>query len=187
MFILLLGAPGAGKGTQGKLLAERLGLPKITTGDLLRAAVRHETPLGQEAKRYMDQGKLVPDAVILGLIKDELAKPEAARGAILDGFPRTATQAELVDRTLAERGQRLNHIILLDVAEDELVRRLQGRAGIEGRSDDTPEAIRTRLQVYQRDTAPLIAHYAQRGNVRRVPATGPIEEIATEIKRGIGR
>ena len=187
MFILLLGAPGAGKGTQGKLLAERLGLPKITTGDILRAAVQAGTPLGREAKRYMDEGKLVPDAVILGLIKDELAKPEAKGGAILDGFPRTAPQAELVDRTLAERGQRLNHILLLDVSEDELVRRMQSRAGIEGRSDDTPEAIRTRLQVYQRDTAPLIAHYSQRGNVHRVPATGTIEEIATEIKRVIGR
>ncbi len=183
MFILLLGAPGAGKGTQGKVLAERLGLPKITTGDILRAAVQAGTPLGKEAKRYMDGGKLVPDAVILGLIKDELVKPEATAGAILDGFPRTAAQAELVDRTLAERGQRLNHILLLDVAEDELVRRLQGRASLEGRSDDTPEAIRTRLEVYQRDTAPLIAHYAQRGNVHRVPATGTVEEIATEIKR----
>ena len=187
MFILLLGAPGAGKGTQGRLLAERLGLPKITTGDILRAAVQAGSPLGREAKRYMDEGKLVPDAVILGLIKDELAKADAKDGAVFDGFPRTAAQAELVDRTLAERGQRLNHILLLDVAEDELVRRLQQRAGIEGRSDDTPEAVRTRLQVYQRDTAPLIAHYAQRGNVHRVPATGTIEDIATEIKRIIGR
>ena len=187
MFILLLGAPGAGKGTQGKVLAERLGLPKITTGDILRAAVQAGTSLGREAKRYMDEGKLVPDAVILGLIKEELAKPEASAGAILDGFPRTAAQAELVDRTLAERGQRLNHILLLDVAEGELVRRLQGRASLEGRSDDTPEAVRTRLQVYQRDTAPLIAHYAQRGNVHRVPATGTVEEIATEIKRILGR
>ena len=187
MFILLLGAPGAGKGTQGRLLAERLGLPKITTGDILRAAVQAGSPLGREAKRYMDEGKLVPDAVILGLIKDELAKAEAKDGAVFDGFPRTAAQAELVDRTLAERGQRLNHILLLDVSEDELVCRLQQRAGIEGRSDDTPEAIRTRLQVYQRDTAPLIAHYAQRGNVHRVPATGTIEDIATDIKRIIGR
>jgi len=187
VFILLLGAPGAGKGTQGRLLAERLGLPKITTGDILRAAVQAGTPLGREAKRYMDEGKLVPDAVILGLIKDELSKPAAKDGAVFDGFPRTAAQAELVDRTLAERGQRLNHILLLDVSEEELVRRLQQRAGIEGRSDDTPEAIRTRLQVYQRDTAPLIAHFAQRGNVHRVPATGTIEDIATEIKRIIGR
>jgi len=187
VFILLLGAPGAGKGTQGSILAERLGLPKITTGELLRAAVKAGTPLGRDAKKYMDTGELVPDAVILGLIKDELAKPEAAGGAILDGFPRTAAQAELVDRTLAERGDRLTHILLLEVGEDELVRRIHSRAGIEGRSDDTPDAIRTRLQVYQRDTAPLIAHYAQRGNVYRVPATGSVQEIATEIKRIVGR
>ena len=164
-----------------------MGLPKITTGDILRAAVQAGSPLGREAKRYMDEGKLVPDAVILGLIKDELAKAEAKDGAVFDGFPRTAAQAELVDRTLAERGQRLNHILLLDVSEDELVRRLQQRAGIEGRSDDTPEAIRTRLQVYQRDTAPLIAHYAERGIVKRVPGVGVVDEIAMEIKRVIGR
>jgi adenylate kinase len=183
VYILLLGAPGAGKGTQGNILAQRLGIPKITTGDLLRAAVKASTPLGLDAKKYMDQGQLVPDSVILGLIKDELAKPAAAKGAILDGFPRNAAQAEQVDRTLAERGARLTHILLLDVDEEELVRRLSDRAGIERRSDDRPDTVRTRLQVYQRDTAPLIAHYAPRGNVHRVPATGSIEEIATEIER----
>jgi adenylate kinase len=187
VFLLLLGAPGSGKGTQGKLLAERLGLPKITTGDILRAAVKGGTPLGLEAKKFMDEGKLVPDQVILGLIKDELAKPEANEGAIFDGFPRTAAQAELVDKTLGERGQRLNHILLLDVAEEELVRRLHGRAVQEGRSDDTSDAIATRLKVYQQETAPLIAHFAQRGNVRRVPGAGTVEQIAEEIKRIIGR
>jgi adenylate kinase len=187
VFILLLGAPGSGKGTQGKILAERLGLPKITTGDLLRAAIKAETPLGREARRFYDDGKLVPDTIVLSLIKDELAKPAAQQGAILDGFPRTAPQAELVDRTLGERGQRLNHILLLDVTEEELVRRMMARAAQEGRSDDTPDAIRTRLQVYQRDTAPLIAHFAQRGIVHRVPGTGSVDAIATEIKRIIGR
>jgi adenylate kinase len=187
VFILFLGAPGSGKGTQGKILAERLGLPKITTGDLLRAAVRAGTPLGAEAKKFMDAGSLVPDSVILSMIKEELAKPEAQQGAVLDGFPRTAIQGELVDRTLAERGQRLNHVLLLDVPEEELVRRLTARASQEGRSDDTPEAVKTRLQVYQRDTAPLIAHYAQRGIVHRVPGTGIVEAIATEIQRVIGR
>ena len=187
MFVLFLGAPGSGKGTQGRILAERLGLPKITTGDLLRAAVQAGTLLGREAKKFMDDGKLVPDPIILSLIKEELAKSAAQQGAILDGFPRTAPQAELVDRTLGERGQRLNHILLLDVPEEELVRRMTARAAQEGRSDDSPEAIKTRLQVYQRDTAPLIAHYAQRGIVHRVPGTGTIDEIATEIKRVIGR
>jgi len=187
VYILILGAPGSGKGTQGKILADRLGLPKITTGDILRAAMKAGTPLGVEAKKYYDAGKLVSDSVILGMIKDELARPEAKDGAILDGFPRTAAQAELVDKTLGERGQRLNHILLLDVTEDELVRRMRQRARIEGRTDDTPEAIATRLQIYQRDTAPLIAHYAQRGIVHRVPGTGTVDQITEEIKRIIGR
>jgi adenylate kinase len=187
VFILILGAPGSGKGTQGTILAGRLGLPKITTGDIFRAAMKDGTPLGVQAKQYYDKGQLVPDSVILDLIKGELSQPEAKDGAVLDGFPRTAAQAELVDRTLGERGQRLNHILLLDVTEEELLKRMQQRARIEGRSDDTPEAIKTRLQVYQRDTAPLIAHYAQRGIVHRVPGTGTVEQIAEEIKRIIGR
>jgi len=187
VFILLLGAPGAGKGTQGALLAKRLGIPKITTGDLLRAAVQAGTPIGREAQRYMDQGKLVPDAVILELIKDQLAAPAAQQGAVLDGFPRTAAQAELVDRTLAERGRRLNHVLLLDVSEEELIRRLAARAGTERRADDTPDTARTRLQVYRRDTAPLVAHYAQRGTVHHVPATGTVEQVAGEIQRIVGR
>jgi len=187
VFILILGAPGSGKGTQGKLLAERLGLPKITTGDILRAAIQEATPVGRQAKAFYDKGQLVPDAVVLDLIKGELTKPAAKDGAIFDGFPRTAPQAELVDKTLGERGQRLNHILLLDVDEDELVRRMSTRASQESRSDDTPEAIRTRLNVYRRDTAPLIAHYGQRGIVHRVPGGGTVEQIAEEIKRIIGR
>lgn len=187
MFILILGAPGSGKGTQGKVLAERLGLPKITTGDLLRAAMKDGTPLGLEAKKYYDEGKLVPDSVILGMIKDELDRPDAKDGAILDGFPRTAAQAELVDKTLAQRGHRLNHILLLDVTDEELVRRMRARAQVEGRSDDSPDAIATRLQIYQRDTAPLIAHYGQRGIVHRVPGTGTVNQISGDIQRIIGR
>jgi len=187
VFVLILGAPGSGKGTQGKILAERLALPKITTGDLLRAAMKEGTPLGLEAKKFYDDGKLVPDSIILGMIKEQLDRPEAKNGAILDGFPRTAAQAELVDKTLGQRGQRLNHILLLDVTEDELVRRMSARAQVEGRADDSPEAIATRLQVYQRDTAPLIAHYGQRGIVHRVPGTGTVDQIAGDIKRIIGR
>jgi adenylate kinase len=187
VFVLILGAPGAGKGTQGQILAQRLGLVKITTGDILRAAVQARTPLGVDAKKYMDAGKLVPDNVILDLIKGELDRPEAKEGAVLDGFPRTAAQAELVDQTLGARGQRLSHVLLLDVSEEELMRRLRGRAALEGRTDDTPETIHTRLQVYQQDTAPLVAHYVPRGVVHRVPGTGSVEQIADEIKRIIGR
>jgi adenylate kinase len=183
----MLGAPGSGKGTQGRILAERLGLPKITTGDLIRAAMKDGTALGLEAKKYYDDGKLVPDSIVLGMIKEQLDRPEAKDGAILDGFPRTAAQAELVDRTLAQRQQRLNHILLLDVTEDEVIRRMQRRAEIEGRADDSPAVIPVRQQSYQRDTAPLIAHYAQRGIVHRVPGTGTVDQIAGEIKRIIGR
>src|SRR5437867_10140177 len=145
------------------------------------------TPLGLEAKKFYDDGKLVPDSIILGMIKEQLDRPEATTGAILDGFPRTAGQAELVDRTLAQRGQRLNHILLLDVTEDELVRRMSARSQVEGRSDDAPEAIATRLQVHQRDTSQLIAHYGLRGIVHRVPGTGTVDQISGEIKRIIGR
>lgn len=187
MFILFLGAPGSGKGTQGLIVARRIGIPKIATGDIIRAAMKDGSPLGQEAKRYYDAGKLVPDSVILDLIRVELAKPEAQDGAIFDGFPRTAAQAELVDKTLAQRGQRLTHVLLLDVPEEELVRRLHGRALQEGRTDDTPDAIRTRLVVYQQDTAPLVAHYAQRGIVHRIPGVGEVDTISQEIKRVLGR
>jgi adenylate kinase len=187
VYILLLGAPGSGKGTQGLILSRRLGIPKIATGDILRAAMKAGSRLGNEAKRFYDAGKLVPDTVILELIKTELAKPEAQQGAIFDGFPRTAAQAELVDKTLATRGQRLNHALLLDVPEEELVRRLHARALKEGRTDDTPEAIRTRLLVYQQETAPLIAHFAVHGIVHRVPGLGSIEDIAVEIQRILGR
>src|SRR6059036_3612523 len=124
--------------------------------------MRDGTPIGLEVQKYYDEGKLVPDSVVLGMIKDELDRPEAKGGAILDGFPRTA-------------------------AEDELVRRMSARAQVQGRTDDSPEAIATRLQVYQRDTAPLIAHYGQRGIVHRVPGTGTVDQIAQEIKRIIGR
>jgi adenylate kinase len=187
MFILLLGAPGSGKGTQGQILARRLGIPKIATGDILRAAMKADTPLGRDAKKFYDAGKLVPDSLILELIKSELAKPEAAQGAIFDGFPRTAAQAELVEKTLTARGQRIAHVLLLDVPEEELVQRLHGRALQEGRADDTPDAIRTRLVTYHQDTAPLVAYYAQRGVVHRVPGVGTVEDIAEEIKRLLGR
>jgi len=191
VFLLLLGAPGSGKGTQGQRLADRLGIPRISTGDILREAVKAGTPLGKQAKAYMDAGKLVPDALILDLINQQLAKPEAKDGAIFDGFPRTAAQAELVDKTLGVKGHRLAHVLLLDVPEEELVKRLLARAHEQGRSDDTPDTIHTRLLVYQQQTAPLIAHYAQRGGggggmVHRVPGVGTMDQIEEEIRRILG-
>lgn len=187
MFLLLLGAPGSGKGTQGERLAQRLGIPRISTGDILRAAVKEATPLGKQAQEYMDTGKLVPDALILDLINQELAKPEAKDGAILDGFPRTDKQAELVDKTLGAKGQRVTHVLLLDVPEEELVRRILLRAQEQVRSDDTEETIKTRLHVYQQQTAPLIAYYAPRGIVHRVPGVGTMDQVTEEIRRILGQ
>src|SRR5207249_1339116 len=142
---VLLGPPGSGKGTQGALLARRLNAPKVSTGDLLRSAVRDGTPLGKRAKSYMDQGLLVPDEIILGLIEEVLASEAARGGVVMDGFPRTIAQAVAVDRLLAARGAgsgaRIDKVLSFEVPGDELVRRMQGRAGQEGRSDDTPEAF----------------------------------------------
>ena len=145
MNIILLGAPGAGKGTQGVILSERAGLPKIATGDLLRAAVRDGTPLGRQAQEYMDQGLLVPDEIILGLIEEVLASADAAAGVIMDGFPRTTHQAEAVDGFLGSRNDLVDRVVTFEVPDDELINRMLGRAEEQGRSDDTPEAIRKRL------------------------------------------
>lgn len=181
MNIVLLGAPGSGKGTQGALLTERTGLPKISTGDLLRSAVARQTPLGQKARSFMDQGLLVPDAIIVGLIEEVLASDDVVRGVIMDGFPRTVRQAEAVDRSLALRGARVDHVLYIDVPEEELVQRMIGRSHIEGRSDDTPEAIRKRFAVFWKQTAPLVAFYRKKKLLREVPGTGSIEAIAQRI------
>jgi adenylate kinase len=186
MYLMILGAPGSGKGTQGKLLAAHLGIPQVSTGDLLRAAVAQGTALGRRAKGYMDQGLLVPDDVILGLIRDILDSEAAGRGVLMDGFPRTVPQAEAVDRLLAERRARVDLVLLLDVAEAELVKRLLGRAALEGRSDDNLESIRRRLEVYHDQTAPLITYYEQQGVVRRIPGMGTVEEIAGRVREAVG-
>ncbi|HTT66519.1 MAG TPA: adenylate kinase [Gemmatimonadales bacterium] len=183
---MILGAPGSGKGTQGKLLAEHLGIPQISTGELLRAAVKQGTPLGRQAKGYMDQGLLVPDDVVLGLIRQILESKEGARGVLMDGFPRTVPQAAAVDRMLAGRGDRVDVVLLLEVAEDELVRRLLGRAAKEGRSDDNLESIKQRLKVYHEQTAPLVAHYDGQGVVKRVPGTGGVDEIQVRVREVVG-
>ncbi len=187
MYLVLLGPPGAGKGTQGALLAKRAGLVKIATGDLLRAAVRDGTPLGQQAKGYMDSGQLVPDEVVLGLIDEVLAAPEARHGVIMDGFPRTVAQAEAVDQHLDERQCGVDLALGITVPRDELIRRLRGRADQEGRSDDTPEAIRARLGVYEEETAPLIAYYKGKGILAEVDGVGTVEEIAARIDEALGQ
>ena len=187
MNIILLGPPGSGKGTQGAILARRLRVSKIATGDLLRDAVQKKTELGRDAKQYMDQGSLVPDKIILGLIKEELASPEAAQGIVMDGFPRTVAQAEAVDRMLAAREERVKWVLLFDVPEEELVRRLLARASAEERDDDTPEAIQRRLDVYRMSTAPLVGYYRGPGVLVTVRATGPVEEVAQRVKEAVGR
>jgi adenylate kinase len=182
MFVVFLGPPGVGKGTQGALMSERLAVPRVATGDLLRSAVRDGTPLGQEARSYMDQGLLVPDEVILGLIEEVLDSPDAAHGMIMDGFPRTVAQAEAVTARLKARGATIDHVLSIEVPQEELIRRLAGRAGEQGRTDDAPEAIEKRLQVYARETAPLIAYYETRGLLRPVDGTGSVASIAERIE-----
>ena len=177
MYLMILGAPGSGKGTQGKLLAEHLKVPEVSTGELLRAAVKQGTALGKQAKTFMDRGELVPDNVIVGLIREILDSKDAARGVMMDGFPRTVAQAQAVDKLLGEKKAKVDRVVLLDVAEDELTRRLLARAAKEGRSDDNLESIKTRLRVYHDQTAPLIAYYEKQGVVRRVPGMGSVDDI----------
>jgi adenylate kinase len=179
---MILGAPGSGKGTQGRLLAEHLGVPQVSTGELLRAAVKQATPLGLKAKGFMDQGLLVPDEVVLGLIQEILDSPTAEQGVLMDGFPRTIPQAEAVDRMLKARRTKVDGVFTLEVAEQELVSRLLARAAKEGRSDDNPESIRQRLAVYRKETEPLIAYYRRQGVVREVDGMGTVQAIQTRLR-----
>ena len=183
MYLMILGAPGSGKGTQGKILAQHLGIPQVSTGDLLRAAMKAGTPLGMQAKGYYDQGLLVPDELIFGLIQEILDSPAAAKGVLMDGFPRTIPQAEAVDRMLAAKGGKVDRVLLLEVDEPELVERLLGRAAKEGRADDNPESIQQRLKVYHAQTAPLIDFYRRRGIVVSVPGMGTVEEIQQRMRQ----
>jgi adenylate kinase len=187
MDILLMGPPGAGKGTQGAILAEALGLPKFATGDLLRDAVQRGTPLGLKAKAAMEAGHLVSDEIILGIVRDELGKPEASKGVIFDGVVRTIPQADGMAAMLAEKDRRLDHVVFFDVTDEEILGRLERRRTIENRKDDDPAAVAVRLTAYREQTAPVLSYYEAKGVVRHVPAIGPVDEIAVRVRSAIGK
>lgn len=208
--LVLLGPPGSGKGTQGERLNEDLRLPYYATGDILRAAVRDETELGRTAKQYMDAGDLVPDEVIVGVIAEALDSPEARDGFILDGFPRTTPQAEALDAKLGELGRGVTMVLLIDVSDDEVVRRLGGRRTCEAnghvfhvefnppeqegvcdidgsplivRDDDKPEVIRKRLETYHEKTEPLVDYYDHRSVLRRIDGAAPPDQVTEVLRR----
>jgi adenylate kinase len=209
MIVVLLGPPGAGKGTQGEIIAERLGIPKIATGDVLRAAVREGTEQGLAAKAYMDRGDLVPDSVILGIMKDVFQSPSTAHGAILDGVVRTVPQAEGLSMMLAELGRKVDAYLLFDVDDDELVKRLGGRTvcdncqtpfkGLEPgtkcekcggtlvrRKDDEPEAIRNRLEVYRQQTEPVIEWVKEKKlRLEKIDASGELAQITERAMKAL--
>ena len=182
MRVVLLGPPGAGKGTQAQIIAGKLNVPAISTGDIFRANVSGKTELGRQAKNYMDAGDLVPDEITVAMVKDRLDEPDAKAGFLLDGFPRTIAQAEQLRDSLAELGHGLDRVLELVVDEEELVRRLSGRRMVvDGktvqRDDDRPETVRHRLQVYREQTAPLSGWYDERGLLTRIDAIGEIEDV----------
>jgi len=181
--VVFLGPPGAGKGTQAVRIAERYNVPHISTGDILRAAVKEGTELGKLAKSYMDRGELVPDEVIIGIIRERLSQSDVKeRGFILDGFPRTIAQAEALDELLKELQLPLDKVIYLNVDDEEIVKRLLTR----GRADDTEDVIRNRLKVYREQTAPLVDYYTEKGLLVEICGVGEIEEITKKIEESLG-
>jgi adenylate kinase len=181
MRLILMGPPGAGKGTQAKVISTRLGIPAVSTGDIFRANVSEGTPLGVEAKRYMDAGDYVPDAITNAMVRDRLSQDDANRGFLLDGYPRTVAQVEELDSMLGDAGTALDAVVVLTVDDEELIQRLLNRAATEGRTDDTEEVIRHRQNVYNEQTAPLLAVYAGRGLLVEVDGMGVVDEVSDRI------
>ena len=185
MRLVLLGAPGSGKGTQAARLKDHLQVPHISTGDLLRAEVAAGSRLGLEAKGIMARGELVSDAILLGMLEDRFSRPDTANGFILDGYPRNLAQADALDGLLRRLGQPMDYAVQLDVPQALLVERIAGRAKAEGRADDAPEAVRTRLEVYENQTAPVIDFYRQHGQLTVVPGVGTLDEVFNRIIEAI--
>lgn len=182
----MLGAPGSGKGTQGERLVEHFGIPKISTGDALRAAVKAGTPLGVQAKQAMDAGELVDNSIVIGIVEERLGEPDAAKGCILDGFPRNSHQAQVLEDMLSRQNlPPIDYAVHLDVDDEEIVKRLLDRASKEGRDDDKEDVIRHRIDVYNAETAPLLDFYAKQGKVVNVPGVGSMDEIFQRIVKAL--
>ncbi len=213
MILILLGAPGVGKGTQGALISKEYGIPQISTGDILRSEVKNETELGKKAKAYMEKGELVPDDIIIEMMEKRIKEDDCKNGFILDGFPRTVAQAEAFDKMLAKNGLELDKVILIDVPEEEIIDRLTGRricpncgavyhiknnppkvdevcdrcgSKLIQRDDDREDVVKKRLEVYKKSTMPLIDYYTKTSKLVRVDGTGEIEEIFSRIKKILG-
>ena len=185
MRLVLLGAPGSGKGTQAARLKEHLQVPHISTGDLLRAEVAAGSKLGLAAKEVMARGELVSDEILLGMLEDRFSRPDTRGGFILDGYPRNLAQADALDGLLQRIGQPMDYAVQLEVAQDLLVERIAGRAKQEGRADDAPEAVRKRLQVYDEQTAPVIGFYSEHAQLTVVDGVGSLDEVFTRILEAI--
>ena len=183
--LILFGPPGAGKGTQAQLLVSKYNLIHISTGDILRAAIAAATPLGLQAKTYMDKGQLVPDEMVIGIIQEFIHEHRACNGFIFDGFPRTRPQAVQLDKMLHDEGTMINAVLLLTVEKEELVRRLLQRATLEGRADDKEDVIANRIKIYHEQTAPVASHYNGSGKLFQIDGLGSIEEINARLQQVI--
>jgi adenylate kinase len=183
--VVFFGPPGSGKGTQASRLATDLGIPQISTGDLLRSHVARGTELGKTAKPIMESGALVPDDLVTSMLKARLAEPDAAAGALFDGYPRTVPQAEALDRLLTESGKRIDAVLFIDVPDAPIVDRLVKRAALEGRADDTPETIRERLRVYREKTAPLADRYRAAGLLVTIDGHRTVDTVAADVRAAV--
>ncbi len=213
MNLIFLGPPGAGKGTQAKKLVQLLGIPQISTGDILREKRKEDSPLGRQIREIMASGKLVPDEIVIEIVKERLSQPDCEKGFILDGFPRTIPQAEALDKVLEEMGKKLDAVVYIEVPEEELIKRISGRRvcekcgeeyhiifkppKVEGvcdkcggkliqREDDKEEVVKKRIEVYNESTAPLIDYYEKKGLLKRINGVAPMEEVFESIKRALG-